>query len=91
MKIYSEDSFFWRESRRWTYLGPSSAYNDAPPLSRISQTCARLLPSFFAICISVLLSSAGTLIPILSSFLMLASGGLYGTHPAFANSSLDGC
>ncbi len=46
---YSEDSFFWRESKRWRYAGPSSLYDTAAPLSRISHSCARLLPSLLAI------------------------------------------
>lgn len=70
--LYSEDSFFWRESKRWRYFDPSSLYDQTPPLKKSSQTCARLLPSFFAISISVLLSSAGTLTPILSSFAISA-------------------
>jgi hypothetical protein len=46
---YSEGSTFWRESKRWRYAGPSSLYCVDAPLSRISHSCARLLPSFLAI------------------------------------------
>ncbi len=72
--------------KRRKYLGPSFLYDAIPALNSSSHTCARLLPSLFAIWISVLFSSAGSLTPIRSSFLsIVVKAGLYGTLSGFAN------
>ncbi len=47
---YSErSSFFWRERKRWRYLGPLFLYVSDPAFKKASQICATLRPSRAAI------------------------------------------
>jgi hypothetical protein len=36
LKAYSDNSFFWRESKQLRYFGPSFLYDKTPPLRNIS-------------------------------------------------------
>ncbi len=42
-------SFFWRERKRWRYLGPFFLYPSDPAFKKASQICATLRPSRAAI------------------------------------------